>query len=146
MPGKEESIRYEIRRRKAATPEILRQIEAALEESPSAELWILRGDAIQLSDGDTYTLADAEQSYLRAAELEPSSPESYESLGYFQPTVMDDAAEAKTFFERAIALGAGQSAKHGLQRAVSELRSGAFKQSGEKINQKYGDLFRRLGE
>jgi Flp pilus assembly protein TadD len=136
MPGKEESIRSEIRRCKRATPVILRQIEAALEESSSAELWILRGDAIQLSDGDTYTLADVEQSYMRAVELEPSRPESYESLGYFHLSVMDDAAEAKTFFERAIALGGGQSARHGLQLAVSELHDRAFEQSAEKINQK----------
>ncbi len=144
MPGKEESIRTEIRRCKTATPEILRQIEAALEESPSAELWILRGDAIQLSQSDTYTLADAEQSYMRAAEFEPSLPGPYESLGYFHSAVMDDAAKAKTFFERAIALGGGEWARHGLEEAVTELRELAFEVSAEKVNQKYGDLFRRL--
>jgi len=146
MPSKEESIRYEIRRRKAATPEILRQIEAALEESPSAELWILRGDAIQLSDGDTYTLADAEQSYLRAAELEPSLPQPYEALGYFHFAVKGDAAKAKTFFERAIALGGDESARHGLEEAVLELRDLAFEESAEKIIQKYAGLFGRLAE
>lgn len=124
----------------------MRQIEAALEESPSAELWILRGDAIQLSEGNTYTLAEAEQSYMRAVELEPSLPEPYESLGYFYLAVMNDAANANTFFERAIALGGGESALQGLEEAVSELRELAFEESAEKVNQKYGDLFRRLGE
>ena len=146
MPSREESIRAELVGHEGATPEILREIEAALEESPSAELWILRGDAIQLSDGGAYTLADAEQSYARAAELEPSLPEPFESLGHFHFAVMDDAARAKTFFERAIALGGGESARQGLEEAVSELRHLAFEQSLAKVNQKYEGLFRRLAE
>ena len=123
----------------------MRQIEAAVEESPSAELWILRGDAIQLSEGDTYTLAEAEQSYMRAAELEPSLPQPYESL-YFHFAVKGDAAKAKTFFERAIGLGGGESARHGLEEAVLELRDLAFEESAEKVTQKYAGLFGRLAE
>ncbi len=146
MPGIEASIRSDIRRRGGATPEILRRIEAALEDNPSVDLWILRGDAIQLSDGDAHTLADAEQSYERAVELEPSLASPYESLGYFHYAAMDDAAKAKTFFERAIALGGGESARDGLQEVVSELHDRAFEQSAEKINQRYAGLLRRLGE
>jgi len=146
MASREESIRSEIRRCDGATPEILRQIDVALEESPSAELWILRGDAIQLSDGLTHTVADAEQSYLRAAELEPLSSFAYESLGYFHLAVMDDAATAKTFFERALALGGGESSSEGLRNAMTELRARNFKEVVDEINQKYSGVFRRLSE
>jgi tetratricopeptide (TPR) repeat protein len=125
MPNGVESIRSDIRVRGGATPEILRQIDAALEERPSAELWILRGDAIQLSDGNTHTIADAEQCYERALELDPSSCEPYQSLGHFHYAVMDDAVTAKLFFERAIALGAGESARDGLREVISELHDRA---------------------
>jgi tetratricopeptide (TPR) repeat protein len=146
MQSIEESIRADIRCKGCATPEILRRIESALEDCPSAELWILRGDAIQLSDASTYTLEDVERSYERAIEFEPSLPDPYESLGYFHYAVMDDAEKAKSFFERAISLGGGESAKAGLREALSELRDRAFEQSAAKTNQKYADLFRRLGE
>jgi Flp pilus assembly protein TadD len=136
MNTREESIRSEIRRCGKATPEILRRIEAALEESPSADLWILLGDAIQLSEGDTHSLDDAERSYERAMELEPSSPEPHQSLGNFHYAVMDDPAKAKTFFECAIALGGGESSRDGLQEAIAELRRRKFKETVAKINQK----------
>lgn len=141
-----ETIQSAIRRRENVTPEILRQIDAALEADPSAELWIMRGDAIQLRDGDSYDLAEVQQSYQRAIELEPSLPEPYESLGYFYFAVMDDAAKAKTFFEQAIALGGGESALSGLQEALVEIRERAFQESAAKINRKYAGLFQRLGK
>ena len=146
MNTREEFIRSEIRRCGKATSEILRRIEAALEESPSADLWILLGDAIQLSEGDTHALTDAERSYERAMELEPLSSEPHESLGHFYYSVMDDAAKAKPFFERAIALGGGESSREGLQRVVAELRRRAFEESVTKINQKYAGVFRRLSD
>ncbi len=145
MQSIEESIRAEIRRHGCATPEILRRIEIALEDRPSAELWILRGDAIQLSDAGTYTLDDAERSYERAIELEPLLPEPYESLGYFHYAVTEDVATAKMSFERAISLGGGESAKAGLRQALAA-RNRVFEQSAAKINQKYAGLFRRLGQ
>jgi len=136
MPSSEESIRSDIRSRGVATPETLREIDAALEDCPSVKLWILRGDAIQLSNSSDYTLADAEQSYERAIELDPSSSDAYESLGYFHYAVLDDAAKALTFFERAIALGGGESAEGGLREALSELHDRAFEQSADTINRK----------
>jgi len=146
MKPEEEFIRSEIRRCGKATPEILRRIEAALEESPSADLWILLGDAIQLSEGDAHALSDAERSYERAMDLEPSSPEPHQSLGYFHYFVMGDAAKAKTFFERAISLGGGESSRAGLQEVVTELRHREFEESVQKVNQKYSSVFRRLSE
>jgi hypothetical protein len=146
MPSIEESIRAEIQRAGRASPEILRRIDAALEQNPTAALWILRGDAIQLSDQNTYSVADAEQSYRHAIDLDPASYEAYESLGYFHFAVMDDAATAKIFFERSIALGGGESANEGLRDALAELHHRRFRESLDKIHEKYGALFRRLSE
>jgi tetratricopeptide (TPR) repeat protein len=146
MSSIEESIRAEIRSAGRARPEILGRIDAALEQKPTAALWILRGDAIQLSEENTHRLEDAEQSYFRAIDLDPASHEAYEALGYFHYAVMDDAANAKTFFERAIALGGSESAKEGLRDAIAELRRRKFRESLDKINEKYSGLFRRLSE
>jgi tetratricopeptide (TPR) repeat protein len=122
----EESIRAEIRRSGRVSPETLGRIDAALGEYPSAELWILRGDAIQLSDGDTHSLLDVEQSYERAIEFDPSSWQAYEALGHFHYAVMDDASQAVAFFERALDLGGKESARDGLRQALEEMRDRAF--------------------
>lgn len=119
-----ESIRTELSRMQRATPELLDQIEFALAAYPNdAEMWLLRGDAMQLSDDErTNALVEAERSYRRAAELKPNSARAYESLGRFWSEVMDDPVTALRFFERAVALGAGASARHGLHGVQSELR------------------------
>jgi tetratricopeptide (TPR) repeat protein len=114
-------IREEILRAEAASPSILAQIEQELGREQSAELWILRGDAIQLSNGDEYDLQDAETSYLKALELDPASAEAYESLGHFTFALKDDARGSLHYFQRAIELGAGQGAREGLRDAMDEL-------------------------
>lgn len=113
-------IRDEIRRDGGASNDLLRRIEDELRSHPSAELWILRGDAIQLSDGEDYELDDAETSYRNAIQLDPGCAAAYESLGYFTYAVKDDARASLQFFQKAIALGAGPSAQQGLQDAEDE--------------------------
>lgn len=93
---------------------------------PSAELWILRGDAIQLSDGEDYELDDAEASYRNAIQLDPDCAAAYESLGYFTYAVLDDARASLQFFQKAISLGAGPSAQQGLQDAEDEIRESSL--------------------
>jgi hypothetical protein len=123
VPGAAERIRTEIRKRERATAEILVAIDTAIAQSPNnSELWLLRGDAIQLSDDVNIPFTEVDRSYKRAAEIDGSCAEAYESLGYFWFAVMDDAASAIPFFERAVALGAGPSAQDGLRQAKTELR------------------------
>ena len=110
-----------ISRAEHASPEMLDEIEDELERDPSAELWILRGDAIQLSDADDSDLDDAARSYLEAIELDPNSADAYESLGHFTFAVNDDARGSIEFFRKAIELGAGASAREGLREAEEEL-------------------------
>jgi hypothetical protein len=118
-----EQIHDNLMRNEKALPRDLELIEAAIREFPDlAELWILRGDLIQLSDeGGVSTLRDAETSYLKAIELEPENPEGYESLGFYYDVVMADPVTAKAQFERAIDLGAGESAQEGLADVMDQI-------------------------
>lgn len=86
----------------------LNQIELALTVRPTAELWVLRGDALQLSDD--YDPDEVERSYLAAMEIDPASASAYESMGEF---VLADRAQPRRaiwFLEKAISLGAGEFA------------------------------------
>lgn len=118
-----DDVRDAIARDGHASEEMLRRIEEELLVRPSAELWILRGDAIQLMDALTYSLEEAEASYRKAAELAPTSPAPYESLGWFTYAVMDDARGSLEFFRKAVELGAGESALEGLHGVQEEIRN-----------------------
>jgi len=115
-------IKNEISRAEHASAGVLEEIEEELERAPSAALWILHGDALQLCD-DEERLEEAEESYLQALELDPQSAEAYESLGHFTFAIHDDARASLELFEKAIALGAGASARDGLREAREELAS-----------------------
>ena len=115
-------IKGEISRAEHASPSVLAEIEDELAMRPSAELWILRGDALQLSDDDDDdVIEEVESSYRQALELDPNSADAYESLGHFLFSVHDDAGASIEFFRRAITLGAGASAREGLKEAEDEL-------------------------
>lgn len=114
-------IKTEITRARRASSEVLAQIDEELQGQPSAELWILRGDALQLYDGDEYDLEDAEASYHQALELDPQSADAWESLGHFTFAVSDDARGSLQYFRKAIELGAGASAREGLREAEEEI-------------------------
>ncbi len=101
--------------------ERIAEIEAELQKRPSADLWILRGDAIQLTDGNEYDLDEAERSYRKAIEIDPESPDAYESLGQFTFAVRAEARRSLWFFRKAIDLGAGESAHSWLRAAVEDL-------------------------
>jgi tetratricopeptide (TPR) repeat protein len=114
-------IKSEITRAEVASDDVLAQIDEELERSPSAELWILRGDAIQLSDSEDVDLDEVEASYMAALELDPNSADAYESLGHFAFGVADDARAAAEYFREAISRGAGAGAREGLREAEDEL-------------------------
>ena len=124
MTSVADSIRAEIRQLERTTPAILARIEAAIRTEPkNADLWVLRGDAIQQSDELTNPLTEVERSYRKAIEIDPSSADAHESLGHFWFAVMNDATKAKPFFERAVALGGGASAKDALGEVLAALRN-----------------------
>lgn len=118
-----ERIHENLMKNQKALPGDLEMIETAIREYPDlAELWILRGDLVQLSDhDDRYTMKDAESSYLKAIQLEPDDPEGYESLGLFYDAVMADPVQAKPQLEKAIALGAGDTAHEGLAEVMDQI-------------------------
>lgn len=114
-------IKSEISRAEEASPAVIAEIDDELERAPSAELWILRGDALQLIGEDDDDPEEVEASYRNALELDPNSADAYESLGHFIFSVTDDCSEAIEYFRKAIALGAGDSAREGLREAEEEL-------------------------
>jgi len=93
-------IRAEFATRDTATEEVMNKVDQALEQFPtSPALWCLRGDLIQLSDGEDYTLEDALNSYQRAIELDPNNAEAYEAIGHYYNAVNDDPARAEPYFK-----------------------------------------------
>ena len=90
-------IRNKIPTTEDVSSTLLAEIEDELQRQPSAELWILRGDAIQLSDGNFRNLQDAEASYHEALAVDPESADAYESLGHFTYAIKDDARGALPF-------------------------------------------------
>jgi hypothetical protein len=101
--------------------EPLRLVEEAIVAFPlSPKLLCMKGDLIQLSDGKAYDLSDAAACYDRAASIDPSFAEAFESLGYFHDVVSDDLERAESAFRTAIALGGGPDAYAGLARVLAE--------------------------
>lgn len=115
-----QEIRARIRSGDFLADQMLPIVEDMLTKSPSAALWILRGDLIQLSEKCLYELSEAERSYLEACRLAPSDYEAYEELGHFYDSVMDEPARAIDFYRNAIERGAGDSCV----QALSELLKG----------------------
>ena len=112
--------------RRCSTTKEIEALEKAIEETPNNPmLWCKRGDLIQLLDeaSERYTLEEAEISYQKAIEINPINEEAYESLGHFYDCVLDDPRKAIEYFQRAIELGAGESAQLGLKQAKSQLKA-----------------------
>jgi tetratricopeptide (TPR) repeat protein len=79
----------------------------------------MKGDLIQLSDGQPYEMKDALHCYQQAADLAPELPEAFESLGFFFDAIESDADRAESAFRRAVELGGGPNTYAGLARALS---------------------------
>ena len=102
----------------------LRDVEQALREHPrSSELLVLRGDFIQLCDGDSpdHVLSQALVSYRRANELAPDAPEPLMEIGNYLDAVEDDPAGAVPYFQAAVAKGGGQAAADALAKAMEQV-------------------------
>jgi hypothetical protein len=115
-----DEIRRQVRSGALTADAALLLVEQALLESPTASVWVLRGDLIQLSETPSRPLADAADSYREAHRLDPESPEPLEALGHFFDAVIPDRAEAERCYRAAIAAGAGE----GCARALKELLDG----------------------
>ena len=96
--------------------------EAVRSHPESSRLWRLRGDLIQLGDGDQrWPLGEALKSYERSLELSPGDPEVYEELGYWYDVVDIDLDRAAQYFEEALARNGGRRAYLGMARVLAEL-------------------------
>ena len=100
---------------------LIKELDEELDHNPSVDLWILRGDVIQLCEDGEYDLDDARESYIKAIALDPQSADAFESLAHFTFAVNAAARDSLQYFQRAIELGAGQSAREGLHAATEDL-------------------------
>jgi len=108
--------------RSEAPPEVFPLLEQALIEYPgSSELWCLRGDVIYFSNGDRFGREDILASYERAAEINPSCAEAYESIGRYHDIFTEDLPKAEEAFHKALSLGAGWVSVYGLARVLAQL-------------------------
>ena len=116
-------IRRRVARDGGASLDDIDTVDDMLEsDGPTVELLILRGQLIQLVAGDSAEeLEEAFASYQEALELDPNAPAVHEEIGHFLDAVADDPQEAVVFFRKAIELGAGDSAREGLEEALSQL-------------------------
>jgi hypothetical protein len=106
---------------KVQATEALRLVEEAIVAFPrSSKLLCMKGDLIQLSDGCGCSLSDAAGCYERAASMDPSCAEAFESLGFFHDVVTNNLEQAELAFRSAIAVGGGPDAHAGLARVLAE--------------------------
>jgi hypothetical protein len=104
-----QAIRDQLRAGALSADAALPLVESLLSKSRTAELLILRGDLIQLSDAAPYELEDAARSYEEAARLEPENPEPLEELGHFFDAVVPDYQKARAYYLAALRCGAGEA-------------------------------------
>lgn len=116
-----QEIRERIESGVSTTEEMLPKVEELLAQSPSAELWILRGNLIELSNECLYELSEAERSYFEACHLAPSDYEAFEELGHFYDVVMDKPVQAIDFYRSALQRGAGDECEQALSVLLKEL-------------------------
>jgi len=129
--------------RNEAPPELFPLLVEALSEHPrSSELWCLRGDVIYFSMGAPFEHQDILASYERAAELDPSCAEAYESIGRYHDVFSEDLPKAEEAFRKALTLGAGWVAVYGLARVLAQLdrRDEALRLLGDPVQGEEPDL------
>ena len=84
VPDEIAAVRAEIYVQNGASPQTLARIEGLLRRFPdSPDLWVLRGDAIQLGDGTGPSLSDARKAYEQALAIDPSHREAAKELAHF---------------------------------------------------------------
>jgi tetratricopeptide (TPR) repeat protein len=116
-------IRKRVARDGEALPSDIDELDDILEaEGPSVDALILRGQLIQLVDGeDSEVFDEAFACFQEAVELDPTSADAFEELAHFMDDVADEPEEAEAFFRKAIELGAGETAREGLRDVLRQL-------------------------
>jgi Tfp pilus assembly protein PilF len=121
-----ESIRIRVRRNGVAEARDIAAVETRLASHPAcAELWILRGDLILLCEGDGWAVEEALDSYRTALRHDPLNAEAHEEIGHYLHAVEDRPDQAEAYLSKAIELGAGASAREGLNAVMVEIRARA---------------------
>src|SRR5688572_25454529 len=78
---------------------LARADEASVAWPKSAAIFRLKAALIQLASGySRYTLEDALECYKRALAIDPLDVETLEDVAHFYDAVLDDEAEAQSYF------------------------------------------------
>ena len=126
VPDSLKRISASVGERGHSSPADVEAVEAELARNPtSADLWIFRGNLIQIAEGGRWSLQDALESYRTALKYDPASAEAHEEIGHFLDAVEGKPAEAEPYFRKAIELGGGTTARQGLEQVLEELKGGA---------------------
>lgn len=86
-----------------------------------AELWDILGDIQQICVDHEYEIEESVACYRNAIACDPEYAPAHVSLGYTYDTYFNDFANAADHFRLAIALGAGDIARHGLARVLAQI-------------------------
>lgn len=84
----------------------------------TAEMLLLKGRLIQLSESGRYDLSEAKKCFLTALEQDAENIKAMLELGWLSLNVLDDAVKAREYFNRALAVTntAKQDALNGLEK------------------------------
>jgi tetratricopeptide (TPR) repeat protein len=99
----------------------LQELNALIQDNCIAPfLWNLRGDLIQLSNGERagFKLKDAVESYKRALALNPNDQDALESLAHYYDGVEPHSAKAKRYAKQFVK--AVQPALKNMQKILAE--------------------------
>lgn len=113
-----------------------RDVENSGVELPPA-LLVIKADVIQLSDKSHYRLSNAEESLLRAIELEPHNLEAHIELGYFYYATMDQSEKAVPYFEQAEKYAEKILVAAILGKAKALIDLGLFNEAAEFLKHSY---------
>jgi hypothetical protein len=123
-----------------AGPELLHLAEEAVSKCrASPELWVMRGNLIQLSEQDSpYKLRDALLSYERALLVDSRCAEALQEIGYYFDVIDEDLPRVEAAFRRAIDCGGGEQSHVGMARVLAELGK---RDEGERVLAKARTIF-----
>ncbi len=86
----------------ASLEDIILADEAVRAYPQSAQLWLMRGDLIQLGpESCPHPLEEALASYERAVQIAPEYAQAWDEIGHYYDGVLDDVTTARRSFKEA---------------------------------------------
>lgn len=104
------------------TPEMIVEVEVALaRHSDCPDLWILKGNMIEMTGDNGPPLDLALESYQKAVEVSSSCGEGYAEIGHYHDVITENLEEAESAFRKSIEISETDDALMGLARVEAQL-------------------------